>query len=127
MGPSFTRWLPELEPEPVCYLLPEEDSPQTGMYRVGRGFKLEWRTRDPLHFSRSLSVLSSGAITLAPYAFIVIQGLRLLPPRGESPVRQILGLLLALSPRLLRALVMGVRVRLPRARVRPSQVWILGR
>ena len=126
MGPTFTRWLPELEPEPACCPLPKEDPPQTGRYRVGWGFKLEWRTRDPLHFSRPLSVLSPGAITSAPFAFIVIQGLRLLPPRGESPMRQILGLLLLLSPRLLRVLVMRARVRLLRARVQLSQVRILG-
>ena len=41
-------------------------------------------------------------------------------------MRQILGLLLALSPRLLRVLVMRVRVRLLRARVQPGQVRILG-
>ena len=126
MEPSFTRWLPELEPEPACCPLPEEDPPQTGRYRVGRGFKLEWRTRDPLHFSRALLVLGPGAITSDLFAFVVVQGLRLLPPSGESPVRQILRLLLALSPRLLRVLVMRVRVRLPRARVQPSQVRILG-
>ena len=126
MRPSFTRWLPELEPEPACCSLPKEDPPQTGMYRVGQGFKLEWRTRDPLRFPRSLSVLDPGAITSALFAFVVVQGLRLLPPWGKSPVRQILGLLLALSPRLLRVLVMRARVKLPRARVQPSQVRILG-
>ena len=127
MGPSFTRWLPELEPEPACCPLPKEDPLQTGTFWVGRGFKVEWRARDPLYFSWSLSVLAPGAITSALFASVVVQGLRLLPPKGERPMRQILGLLLALSPRLLRALVMRVRVRLPRARVRPSQVWILGR
>ena len=125
MRPSFTHWLPELEPEPACCPLPEEDPAQTGMYRVGWGFKLEWRTRDPLHLSRPLLVLSPGAITSALFAFTVIQGLRPLPPRSEGPGRQILELLLAPSPRLLRVLVRRVRVRLPRARAQPSQVRIL--
>ena len=126
MEPSFTRWLPELEPEPTCCSLPEEDPPQTGMYRVGRGGKLEWRIRDLLHFSWSLSFLVPGETTSALFAFVVVQGHRLLPPRGMSPVRQILGLLLVLSPWLLRVLVMRVRVRLPRARAQPSQVRVLG-
>ena len=120
MRPSFTHWLPELEPEPACCPLPEEDPLQTGMFGVGRGFKLEWRAQDPLYFSWSLSALAPGAITSTLFASVVVQGLCLLPPRGKRPRRRILGLLLALSPRLLRALVMGVRVRLPRARVRPS-------
>ena len=60
MEPSFTRWLPELEPEPACCSLPEEGPPQTGMYRVGRGCKLEWKIRDLRQFSWSLSFLDPG-------------------------------------------------------------------
>ena len=41
-------------------------------------------------------------------------------------MRRILGLLLVLSLSLLRVPVMRVRVRLPKARVQPSQVRILG-
>ena len=126
MRPSFTHWLPELEPEPACCPLPEEDPLQTGTFGVGRGFKLEWRAQDPLYFSWSLSALAPGAITSTLFASVVVQGLHLLPPRGKIPVRQILGPLLALSPRLLRVLVMRLRVRLPRARVQSSQVRILG-
>ena len=70
--------------------------------------------------------MDPGATTSVLFAFVVVQGHRLLPLRGRSPVRQILGLLLVLSPWPLRVPVMRVRVRLPRARAEPSQVRILG-